>query len=171
VNGTTLPQIDQAGQLFLPSPRPLLPHIPERQRGPLINRFLDPVRTRGIIDATEIVKCVVAGLQQALQRRGRWNTVSDLGTLRDTLLVVLAHPTEALTLAAEAVVYEHLPPSEKAEFKEIRRVSGRQAHMAHLPPTEKQLQYLRRLGVVAVPANRLDASKLIDACVRGGVEQ
>jgi hypothetical protein len=171
VNNISLPQIDQAGQPFLPSPRPLLPHIPERQRAPLMNRFLDPIRIRGIVEPTETVKCVVAGLQQDLRRRGRWNTASDLGPLRDTRLVVLAYPTEALALAAEAVVYEHLPADEKTELKEIRRVSGCQAHMARLPPTEKQPQYLRRLGVVTVPANRMDASQLIDAHVRRGVEQ
>jgi hypothetical protein len=67
------------------SPRPLLPHILERQRGPLMNCFLEPVRTRGITDPAEIVKYVIASLRQDLQRRGRWNHDANLRPLRETL--------------------------------------------------------------------------------------
>jgi hypothetical protein len=128
-----------------------------------MNRFLDPIRTRDMADPAEIVKAVVTGLRQDLARRGRWNYASDLTPLRDTLCAVLAHPTEALALAREAVDYEHLPPGEKSRLKATRAEQGRQTYMASLPPTNKQLSYLRKLGVATAPANRLEASQLIDS--------
>jgi hypothetical protein len=79
---------------------------------------------------------------------------------------VLGNPREALALAAEAVAYEQMPSDEKSRMKAARAELGRQTHMSNMPPTEKQLKHLRRLGVVTIPANRLEASHLIDARFR-----
>jgi hypothetical protein len=152
-------------------PRPLLPHIPEHQRSPLMNRFLDAIRSRGITTPSEIVKFVVAGLRQDLQRRSRWSHAADLRPLRETLLAVIGHPTEAEALAREAVEYEQLPAAEKERRKAAKAEQGRQTYMATLPPTKKQPNYLRRLGVASAPAHRLEASQLIDARLRKGVEE
>jgi hypothetical protein len=76
-----------------------------------MNRFFDPVRTRGMIDST------------------RWNTASDLIPLRETLLAVLGHSSEPLALVGEAITYEQLPPAEKARLKARRAVQHRQTDL------------------------------------------
>jgi hypothetical protein len=152
-----------------PSARPLLPHVPERQRGPLMNRFLELVRRHGITDPKEIVKQVVTGLRQDLQRRGRWYDAADLRPLRETLVAVLGHPTEALALAQEAVAYEQLTPAQKAQHKAERSTHYARASMHGKPPTPKQLSYLNSLGVATAPTDRLEASRLIDGRIGKGV--
>ena len=83
--------------------RPLLPHIPKHQRGPLMNRFLEPIRTKGIQNPVTIVKCVLATLRHDLHERREWKANDPL---RDVFFIVVAHPSEALALAQEAVSYE-----------------------------------------------------------------
>jgi hypothetical protein len=155
--------------------RPLLPYVPQRQRGPLMNLFLEPVRRGMTTDPDVIVTYVIATLREDIQRRGTWNFSSDLTPLHQTLLAVQGHPTEARGLAAEAVAYEQMPERDRAKLKASRRkdilrqfVSTQPTSMLNKPPSEKQLAYLRKLGVREVPANRWDASQLIDAALRKG---
>jgi hypothetical protein len=152
-----------------PPVRPLLPHVPQYQRGPLMNRFLEPVRTQRMTAPATIVQWVIASLQEDLQRRGRWNYASDLQPLRQTLLAMIGHPTEALQLAQEVVAYESMSPEEKEERKAAQAEEGRYKYMATMPPMDKQLGYLKNLGVATAPAHRWEASQLIDARVwKGG---
>jgi hypothetical protein len=149
--------------------RPLFEHLPDRQHGPAFNLFLRPVREGLTTDPAEIVNHVVARLRQDLQRRGWGDMASYLMDRRKVLLAILAHPTEALALAQEAVAYHQLPPHVVAERKAARDAEGRRRYMASQPPTDKQVWYLRKLGVDTIPENRLHASELIDAQVRKGV--
>jgi hypothetical protein len=79
---------------------------------------------------------------------------------------VLGHPTEALALAAEGVACEQMPADKTSRMKAARAELGRQTYMSNMPPTETQLRDLRRLGVVTILANRLEASHLIDTRLR-----
>jgi hypothetical protein len=153
--------------------RPLLPLVPQHQRGPLMNRFLKPVREYGLTDPQDIVKLVIASLKVDIQRRGTWNFASDVTPLQQTLRAVQGHPSEALALAKEAVEYEQLAPDEKARLKATRAKAGlrefiaaKPESMLNKPPTDKQLEYLRKLGVATTPTNRWEASQLIDARLR-----
>jgi hypothetical protein len=126
--------------------RPLLPHVPEHQRGPLMNRFLDPVRRYGISDPQDIVWLVIASLKVDIQRWGTWNFASDVTPLHQTLSAVQGHPTEALALAWEAVAYEQMPPDERARLKATRAnaslrefMASKPESMLNKPPTDKQL--------------------------------
>jgi hypothetical protein len=155
--------------------RPLLPYVPQRQRGPLMNLFLEPVRRGITTDPDVIVTYVIATLREDIQRRGTWNFSSDLTPLHQTLLAVQGHPTEARALAAEAVAYERMPERDRAKLRASRRndmlrqyVATKPTSMLSKPPSEKQLEYLRKLGVATAPANRWDASQLIDAALRKG---
>jgi hypothetical protein len=145
--------------------RPLLPHIPHYQRGPLMNRFLDPIRTKGIRNPATIVKCVLATLRHDLHERREW--VAD-DPLRAVFFIVVAHPTEALALAQEAVAYESMSPEEKEERKAARAEESRRQYMATMPPTDKQLAYLTNLGVATAPGHRWNASQLINARLHKG---
>ncbi len=155
--------------------RPLFAHVPEYQRGPLMNRFLEPVRKGMTTDPEVIVHYVIATLKEDIQFRGTSNFSSDLTPLHQTLRAVQDHPTEARALAAEAVAYEQMPEHERAKLKASRRkdmlrqyVASKPTSMLNKPPSEKQLAYLRKLGVREVPANRWEASEWIDIARRKG---
>jgi hypothetical protein len=150
--------------------RPLLPRIPAKRRGPLVNAFLDPIRA-GVTDLHEIVSAAVATTRQQIQYYRQWPTPRSTDELQDTILAMLGHPTEALALAAELLAYEVLPHQEKSQLKFERNQRSRQAYMSSVAPTEKQMAYLRRLGVTTVPKNRWEASQLIDAKVGKGADQ
>jgi acetyl-CoA carboxylase carboxyltransferase component len=147
--------------------RPLLPHIPPRQRGPVMNYFLTPVRA-GVMNPAAIVKTVIAHMRADLKRRRQFYANDRLDDFRQALIAVISHPTEALALAQEAVDYHRLPDAERQRLKAERSERHRQEYMASQPPTEKQLAYLRNLGVATAPANRLDASQLIEGRVGKG---
>jgi hypothetical protein len=90
---------------------------------------------------------------------------------------VQGHPSEALALAKEAIEYEQLAPEERSRLKATRAKAGlrefiatKPESMLSKPPTDKQLEYLHKLGVTITPANRWEASQLIDARVRGEVQ-
>ncbi len=146
--------------------RPLLPHVPPPQRGPLMNRFLEPVRRGMTTDPDVIVQYVIAALKEDIERRGAWNFAADVTPLQQTLLAVHVHFSEALALAREAISYEALAPDERAQLKAARARGGMRQYMAAKPPTERQLAYLKVLGVRKVPVNRLEASELIDQARR-----
>jgi hypothetical protein len=148
--------------------RPLLPHIPPPQRGPVMNKFLDPIRTAGVTSPAAIVKRVLATMKQDLQSRASWRAADELEPLHQAIMAIIAHPSEALALAREAIAYEQLPQVEKEKIKAARGERYRQEYMVTVPPTEKQLAYLRSLGVATAPANWLEASQLVDGRLKGG---
>jgi len=62
-----------------------------------------------------------------------------------------------------------LPLLERQRIKAERSETAIERWMAEQPPTEKQLRYLHNLGYRGpTPANRLEASKLIDGFMKGG---
>jgi len=150
--------------------RPLLPRIPAKRRGPLVNAFLDPIRA-DITDPHEIVRVAVTTTRQQIQYYRQWPTPRSTDDLQNILLALLGHPTEALALASELIAYESLPQEAKAQLKFERGQHSRQSYMSSVAPTEKQLAYLRQLGVTTVPANRWEASELIDVHVRKGADR
>ena len=85
-------------------------------------------------------------------------------------LFLLSHldPEALLAGARWALWWESLPPEEKRRFREGRAEEAIARWMAEQPPTEKQLRYLASLGYRGpTPANRLEASRLIDELVKG----
>jgi hypothetical protein len=158
-------EVRMASSLTDQPARPLLPHVPLYQRGPLMNRFLAPVREKGIRNPAIIIKAVLATLRHDIHERREWKADDPL---RAVFFAIVGHPSEALALAAEAVAHESMSPEEKEERKAARAEEGRRQYMATMPPTLKQLAYLKNIGVATAPAHRWDASQLIDARVRKG---
>src|SRR5262249_9667071 len=141
--------------------RPLLRHVPPQQRGPLMNYFLSPVRA-GVKNPAQIVQTVLTRMRSDLQRRRQWHSAAELEPLRQALLAVIAHPSEALQLAGEALDWEQLPRAERERRKAVRGEVYRRQYLSALPPTDKQLRFLRSLGHDGPVENRLHASALID---------
>ena len=87
-----------------------------------------------------------------------------------TLLLLSNLDPEALLAGARwALWWESLSPEEKRRFREGRAEEAIARWMEENPPTEKQLRYLTSLGYRGPePANRLEASRLIDELVGRG---
>jgi hypothetical protein len=146
---------------------PLLPHVPARQRGPVKNAFLAPVRA-GVRDPLVIRSEALRHLQQRLREQSRYRSPADTIDLHNAVVAIMAHPTEAEAFAQACIAYEQLPAEDKAQRKAMRGESARQAYMATQLPTDKQLAYLRSLSCATAPANRLEAYQLIDGRLRKG---
>lgn len=97
------------------------------------------------------------------------------GTRAYRLLASVVDTEEAEKFAAFIIWRESLPWSEKQRLKQESRAEGRETFvrqaMADKEPTEKQLRYLKSLGVSTVPRTRLEASELIEVALHGDVSR
>jgi len=120
----------------------------------------------------QIVQAVLTRLRVDLQRRRQWRSAAGLEPLRQALLAVIAHPSEALQLAEEALAWGQLPRAERERRKAARGEAYRRQYLSALPPTDKQLRFLRSLGHDGPVENRLHASELIDELLaKRGIHQ
>jgi hypothetical protein len=147
--------------------RPLLPRIPVKRRSPVVNAFLEPIRA-GVTDPQAIIDAAITILRQQISYHAQSTGTSVNPDLQATVLAVIGHPSEARALAVDLLAYHALPREERERLKTARQAQSRQESMSSLPPTDKQLSYLRALGVTTMPANRWDASQLLDARIRKG---
>ncbi|GIW28076.1 MAG: hypothetical protein KatS3mg070_1439 [Meiothermus sp.] len=134
-----------------------LSHFPHNQRSAANNILLEAVRA-GCNEPNQVVG-------YALETACRRCHLEAAQTLR--LLSELDF--EALLAGARwALWWESLSPEEKRRFREGRAEEAIERWMEQNPPTDRQLAYLNRLGYRGpTPANRLEASRLIDELVKG----
>lgn len=135
-----------------------LSHFPPEQRSTAANNLLEAVRA-GCSDPHQVVGYA---LEKAARRS--WSEAAQ------TLLLLFHLDPEALLAGARwALWWESLPLLERQRIKAERSETAIERWMAEQPPTEKQLRYLHNLGYRGpTPANRLEASRLIDGFMRGG---
>lgn len=134
-----------------------LAYFPPEQRSTAANSLLEAVRA----GCSEPHQVVGYALEKAARRT--WNEAAH--TLR---LLAELDPEALLAGARWALWWESLPYAERQRLKAERSEPVIERWMAGQPPTEKQLRYLHNLGYRGpTPANRLEASKLIDG-FRGG---
>ncbi len=132
-------------------------HFPHNQWATAANMLLEAVRA-GCSEPHQVV-----GYAVEKARRRYWNEAA-------CSLVELSEldPEALLAGARWALWWESLPPAEKHRFRAERAEEAKERWMAEQPPTEKQLAYLHSLGYRDLtPANRLEASRLIDKLVKG----
>jgi hypothetical protein len=72
---------------------------------------------------------------------------------------------DALSMALYCVEWESLPRHERFSLKQARSSRYRRAYMSDLPPTEKQIHLLSRLGYRSDVSSRQEAADLIDAAL------
>lgn len=135
-----------------------LSHFPPDQRATANNLLLEAVRA-GCNDPHQVVGYA---LEKAARRS--WSEAAH------TLRLLSELDFEALLSGARwALWWESLPLLERQRIKAERSEPAIERWMAHQPPTEKQLRYLHNLGYRGpTPANRLEASRLIDELLKGG---
>lgn len=74
--------------------------------------------------------------------------------------------SEIKEFACFLIEREALPASEKVKLKSRRNLQIVSNAMASEPPTEKQMKYLKSLRCETVPTTKLEASQLIDQCLK-----
>jgi hypothetical protein len=134
-----------------------LSYFPHNQRSTANNFLLEAVRA-GCNEPNQVVGYAL----ETARCRCRLEAAQTLS--------LLSHldPEALLAGARWALWWESLSPEEKRRFREERAEEAIARWMAEQPPTEKQLRYLTSLGYRGpAPANRLEASRLIDELVKG----
>jgi len=134
-----------------------LSYFPHNQRATATNFLLEAVRA-----GCNAPHQVVGYALETACRRCHLEAAQTLFLLSDL------DPEALLAGARWALWWESLSPEEKRRFREGRAEEAIARWMAEQPPTEKQLRYLASLGYRGpTPANRLEASRLIDELVKG----
>ena len=143
---------------ILPARLTFLSYFPPEQRSAANNFLLQAVRA-GCNEPNQVVGYA---LETA---RCRYH----LEAAQTLLLLSNLDPEALLAGARWALWWESLSPEEKRRFREERAEEAIARWMEENPPTEKQLRYLTSLGYRGPePANRLEASRLIDELVGRG---
>jgi hypothetical protein len=148
----------------LTEPVSWLAQFPAPRRSGLAELFYRVVR-RGETSASEIVQEVVAEVYRKLQwtadfeKRQFWCQV--INTLQDD-------PQPAQAYAETVCAMEALPPEEKAARKLEKSKAYALESMRGKPITDKQRALILAKGYTSeIPNDRWEASKLIDALLRG----
>ena len=134
-----------------------LSHFPLEQRSTANNFLLQAVRA-GCNEPNQVVGYAL----ETARRRCHLEAAQTLSLLSEL------DPEALLAGVRWALWWESLPLEEKQRLRKKRAEEAIERWMAEQPPTEKQLRYLTSLGYRGPePANRLEASRLIDELVKG----
>ncbi len=156
--------------------RDFLELLPQPQRGTVANVFLNQVRANPHLIAATAVPSARAStvfilVHEALRGRCRraraGGQYDELAKVGEWLALLDRHPDEALAYAQWCLDYEALPREERERRKRDRGEQYRTAHMDRQAPTDKQVEYLRRMGYDGPIDSKAFASSLIDCYTRG----
>jgi hypothetical protein len=147
-------------------PRAWLERFPPARRSAIANWYHDAVRNGASTPAA-----VVQQVRQTVQRHLQWASAHpEEAHLHAVLESLQTDSARALAYAAAVITYEQMPYEARQRVKAERAVPYVQEAMRGQAVTEKQAAYLRALGYVGtLPADRAEASRLIDHWKRGGV--
>jgi hypothetical protein len=136
---------------------PFLELWPAARRSLIVNQFCFAVRA-GAKDPYAVLEAVGADAQHRFQQEG------DAGPQGEAqrILLLAIDTDEAMNFARFILWRESLPYSEKQKLKAESAKDYQREWMKKNPPTEKQLKYLEALACHVIPANRLEASDLIE---------
>lgn len=141
--------------------RDWLDQFPENHRGAIAGYFYNTVRdAAGISDLRLLCAHLYRDLCRMVREEGNHFSrgVNKLSVMR----AVQQDPEGVRQLMAWVIQQEARSPEERARDKEVAAEEGKRRHMEGLPPTQKQLDTLLRLGVDEFPDNRWRASELIE---------
>lgn len=130
---------------------------PAPRRSLIVNQFCYAVRA-GATSVDEVIGAVGRDAQQRFAEHG---DSDEQGQAERVLLTVINEP-ETRNFAEFILWRESLPYEEKQRLKEEAGHDYRLAWMEKQPATKKQLRYLEALACHVIPANRKEASQLID---------
>lgn len=140
--------------------REWLEQFPTEHRGAVGGWFYNAVRDDPAAGPRPICSAVYRYLSRQLQEQGQRFSggVNKLAVMR----AMQKDPAAAQAFAVWVIEQESRSPEERQRDKEATEADGKRRYMEGLPPTQKQLDTLLRLGVDELPANRWRASELIE---------
>ncbi len=150
-----------------PASKAFLERFEQPVKSTIANLFLRPVRA----GTAHYPRAVLAEVLRELQARraraaaGGWRETLELTEM--IYATIAAHEKEAIAFGAWALEWEALPPEERERRKRDRGEQYRTAHMDRQAPTDKQVEYLRRMGYDGPIDSKAFASSLIDCYTRG----
>jgi len=149
-------------------PRAWLEHFPDARRSTIANWFHYAVR-----GGSRTPAAIVHQVQHTVQRRQqRVSDPAEKTYLHAVLEALQTEQSGALAYTQSVLDWEALPRAEREHQKQERGRHFQQQYMAQLPVTPQQQAFLQSLGHTGEPpANRLEASRLIDRLLtarRGG---
>jgi hypothetical protein len=161
-NTLTIPQPSQSSPAGsgADTPRTWLERWPTARRSLISNLFHYAARA-GATTPVFIISAVQVELHRRLRyARPPFDATDD--ALHGVLQSLQNAPSEAYVYAQTVLDWEALPYDERQRQKQAHGRHFQEQYMATLPVTGPQLRYLHSLHYIGeVPANRLEASKLI----------
>jgi hypothetical protein len=140
--------------------RDWLDQFPAAHRGAIANWFYEVARlSGGTVDPAKGCSMIYRDQARQLQRYGSGSGVDKASVLR----AMEKDPEGAKALMVWVIEREARSPEQRQKDKADAEQQGKRAYMEALPPTQKQLDVLMRLGVDVFPDNRWHASELIEA--------
>jgi hypothetical protein len=143
---------------------PYLDRFPHHRRATAANDFCHAVRG-GCLTVHDILVAVYQKNKARLD--GMYDCPNKEQEEYLLCLIDSLQDIEATRFAEHIIRRESMPLEERAKMKRERAEKFREEYMQGLDPTQKQIEYLRSLGVRTIPLTRLEASKMIDAALKG----
>lgn len=140
------------------NPRAWLDHFPPERRSTIANWF-----HHGVRNGARTPQAVCSAVWQTVQQRLHWS--SDLANrqfLQGALDTLRATQQEALAYAQSVLEYERLPYEARQQVKAQRTLAALKLGMRGKPTTEAQYGLCTPAGDGELPADRAEASALID---------
>jgi hypothetical protein len=134
-----------------------LQKYPRLAQGTVMNLFCYAFR-----DGARSVTAILQQVEYQARRRMGRNTSEHLTDEWLSVLVEDLLTDEAQNLASFVIWRESLPAEERQALKRTAETAHVAQHMQGQPPTAKQLKYLASLGCTTTPADKYEASRLID---------
>ncbi len=156
--------------------RELLDFFPQPERSTIANLFLQQVRAGcpphghsadAPWTADGVRLAVLVALTERLRRAFRHGWRDEYGRDGETIRILNAHQEAAIAFGQWAIEWEALPREERERRKRAQGDQYRTNYMDRQAPTEKQVEYLRRMGYDGPIDSKAFASSLIDCYTRG----
>ena len=139
-----------------PATRAFLDLLPSKMRSLAATLFLDVIRV-GIEEPDQACEAIIATARNTRYPKNNKLFIADQ---------IEKFPFEAGSLINYYLEWENLSSEEKEATRNDQSKNFRSIHMAKLPPTEKQIQYLKKLGCKGPIGNRAQASERINELLK-----
>jgi hypothetical protein len=149
-------------------PGDFLAQFPANHQGVVGTLFCNKVRG-GALDVPSLLDVVGEHAVERVNNPSEWDTEAGLATM--CILIEALKTPEAERFARFILWRESLPAYQRKRLKASAKATSSEyfarQKMASLPPTEKQLAFLRKAKCPTVPQTRLEASDLIEDYING----
>jgi hypothetical protein len=151
----------------------VLSHFDDKYKGVAFNEFLYFIRS-GKLDAEKLIDSIQKKLAETKSFYAKYNYGELKGTNAqwEIYFKIIPHSQqleEFYEALAEAEEWEKKTPEEKEKIKSERAEYYKNLHMKNSmkgkPATEKQIALLKSKGLKNVPADRYEASEIIDKLI------